>query len=316
MGQKWRTKIEEKIYKIWISLIKNLGIKRYQKLFQELGSKENLWNASETELQKIEGIGPKLSKVIANKQIKQDVKRHLDYMQNHSIDIISIDDKEYPELLKQIYNSPLCLYTIGRKDILNQTNIAIVGSRDATEYGKSVAKDFAYNLSCNGINIVSGLARGIDSYAHIGSLYSASDVTRFDNKIQRDKLKNNIGKTIAVLGNGLDTIFPPENAKLAENIIKSGGCVISEYPLGTGPNRENFPARNRIISGLCNGVLVIEAKPKSGTMITIDFALEQGRDVYAIPGNIDSINSIGTNELLKQGAKLVTGYKEIIEEFM
>ena len=308
--------IFEKEFKIWISLIKNLGIKRYQKLIQEFGSKENLWNASETDLQKIEGIGPKLSKVIANKQIKQDVKRHLDYMQNHSIDIIAIDDKEYPELLKQIYNPPICLYTIGKKDTLNQTNIAIVGSRDATEYGKSVAKNFAYNLSYNGINIVSGLARGIDSYAHMGSVNAVCDVTKLDKKIQRVKQKNELGKTIAVLGNGLDTIFPQENTKLAENIIKSGGCIISEYPLGTGPNRENFPARNRIISGLCNGVLVVEAKPKSGTMITIDLALEQGRDVFAIPGNIDSINSMGTNEIIRQGAKLVTNYKEILEEYL
>lgn len=304
----------EKEFKIWISLIKNLGIKRYQKLIQELGSKKNLWNASETELQKIEGIGPKLSKVIANKQIKQDVKRHLDYMQNHSIDIISIDDKEYPELLKQIYNPPLCLYIIGKKEILNDVNIAIVGSRDATEYGKSTAKDFAYKLAINGVNVVSGLARGIDSYAHIGALSAIKDGICNEKKSPNNK--NKIGKTIAVLGNGLDTIFPYENTKLAENIIKSGGCIISEYPLGTGPNRENFPARNRIISGLCNGVLVIEAKLKSGTMITIDFALEQGRDVFAIPGNIDSINSMGTNELIRQGAKLVTNYKEIIEEYI
>ena len=319
-GLNQRTNINytfDKEFKVWISLIKKLGIKRYQKLIQELGSKENLWNASENELQKIEGIGPKLSKVIANKQIKQDVKRHLDYMQNHSIDIISINDKEYPELLKQIYNPPLCLYIIGKKEILNDVNIAIVGSRDATEYGKSTAKDFAYKLAANGVNVVSGLARGIDSYAHIGALNALKDGICYEKNINKDSIqKNKIGKTIAVLGNGLDTIFPYENTKLAENIIKIGGCIISEYPLGTGPNRENFPARNRIISGLCNGVLVIEAKLKSGTMITIDFALEQGRDVFAIPGNIDSLNSMGTNELIRQGAKLVTNYKEIIDEYI
>ena len=204
-------------------------------MIQELGSKENMWNVSKTDLQKIEGIGPKLSKVIANKQIKQDVKRHLDYMRKHSIDIIFIEDKEYPELLKQIYNPTICLYTIGKKEILNNVNIAIVGSRDATEYGKSVAKDFAYKLSTNGVNVVSGLARGIDSYAHIGVLNVAGDSKKFKNKIQSDnvlKQERKIGKTIAVLGNGLDTIFPPENKKLAENIIKSGGCIISEYPLG------------------------------------------------------------------------------------
>ncbi len=280
-----------------------------------------MWNASENELKKIEGIGQKLSKIISNKEIKQYVKRHLDYMYKHCIDIISIEDKEYPQLLKQIYNPPLCLYTKGRKDILNQTNIAIVGSRDATEYGKSVAKDFAYNLSCNGINIVSGLARGIDYCAHIGTVKAIRERTLLKDTVQNSsetsyERKIVIGKTIAVLGNGLDTIFPPENKKIAEKIIKSGGCIISEYPLGTRPNRENFPARNRIISGLSNGVLVVEAKPKSGTMITIDFALEQGRDVFAIPGNIDSINSMGTNELIRQGAKLVINFKEIIEEYI
>lgn len=135
-------------------------------------------------------------------------------MQKHNIDIIFIEDEEYPSLLKEIDNPPICIYTIGRKEILNETNIAIVGSRDATEYGKYVAKDFGYKLCCGGVNIVSGLARGIDSFAHKGAISAK-------------------GKTIAVLGNGLDTIFPRENTKLAEDIINTGGCIISEYPLGT-----------------------------------------------------------------------------------
>lgn len=218
-------------------------------------------------------------------------------MEEHNIDIIGIEDKEYPSLLKEIYNPPLSIYIIGRKNILDNPGIAIVGSRDATEYGKEVAKNFSYNLSKRGFNIVSGLARGIDTFAHLGAI--------------KEK-----GKTVAVLGNGLNTIYPKENAKLAKQIIKAGGCIISEYPLGIGPNRENFPARNRIISGLCNGILVVEAKPKSGTMITVNFALEQGRDVFAIPGNIDSICSIGTNELIRQGAKLVTNFEEIAEEYL
>lgn len=303
-------------FKVWISLIKNLGITRYKKLIQGFGSKENLWNASECELKKIEGIGTKLAKAISDNEIKQDVKRHIEYMQKHSIDIISIEDKDYPELLKQIDNPPLCLYTIGKKEVLNQTNIAIVGSRDATEYGKDVAKKFAFNLSCNGINIVSGLARGIDSYAHIGTIKALRERILLQNSCASGyDVKKVRGKAIAVLGNGLDRVFPQENYQLAKEIIKLGGCVISEYPLGTRPNRENFPARNRIISGLCNGILVVEAKPKSGTIITVDCALEQGRDVFAIPGNIDSITSIGTNELIRQGAKLVTDYREIINEY-
>lgn len=207
-------KINEIIFKVWISLIKNLGFKRYQKLIQVFGSKENLWNTSKNQLLRVEGIGEKVSEIILNKKIKDDVKRHIEYMQKHNIDIICIEDEEYPYLLKQIDNPPICIYIIGRKDILNDTNIAIVGSREATEYGKNVSKEFASKISAKGFNIVSGLARGIDSFAHIGAL------------------KEN-GKTIAVLGNGLDTIFPKENIKLAEQIINSGGCIISEYPLGT-----------------------------------------------------------------------------------
>lgn len=154
--------------------------------------------------------------MLSNKKIKEDVKRHIEYMERYDIDIIGIEDEEYPWLLKKIPNPPLCIYIIGRKEILNETNIAIVGSRDATEYGKYVAKQFSSYLSMSGFNIVSGLARGIDSYAHIGAL----------------KAK---GKTIAVLGNGLDTVFPKENKKMATDIINTGGCIISEYPLGTRP---------------------------------------------------------------------------------
>ena len=212
----WRKeiKIEEIKYKVWISLIKNLGFKRYQRLIQEFKSLEELWNVSKDNLLKIDGIGQKLSEIITNEDLKIDVNRHVKYMKQHSIDIISIEDNEYPELLKKIYNPPICLYIIGRKDILNQANIAIVGSRDATEYGKYVAKGFAYKLSECGFNVVSGLARGIDSFAHKGAINAKS-------------------KTIAVLANGLDTIFPRENTKLAEKIISLGGCIISEYPLGT-----------------------------------------------------------------------------------
>ena len=173
-----------------------------------------MWNVSKDSLLKIDGIGQKLSEIITNEDLKIDVNRHVKYMKQHSIDIISIEDNEYPELLKKIYNPPICLYIIGRKNILNQANIAIVGSRDATEYGKYVAKDFAYKLSKSGFNVVSGLARGIDSFAHKGAINAKS-------------------KTIAVLANGLDTIFPRENTKLAEKIISLGGCIISEYPLGT-----------------------------------------------------------------------------------
>ena len=213
-------------------------------------------------------------------------------MHENNIDIINIFDKEYPEMLKKIYDFPISIYIQGNTKILNGFSIAIIGCRQASEYGKKAAKYFAYNLAKKQVNIVSGLARGIDSYAHIGTIYGN-------------------GRTIAVLGNGLDTIYPKENKYLIEKILNTEGSIISEYPLGTKPNKMNFPARNRIISGLSKSVIVIEAKEKSGTLLTVDFALEQGRDVYVVPGNINSINSVGTNELLKEGAKLATTYKDI-----
>lgn len=207
---------------------------------------------------------------------------------------ITIENEKYPELLKQIYDPPKCLYVMGNIEILNKASIAIVGCRDATEYGEKAANYFAYNLAKQNVNIVSGLAKGIDSFSHIGAL------------------KAN-GKTIAVVANGLDIIYPKENEKLTKEIIEKGGAIISEYPIGTRPEKEHFPARNRIISGLSQAVLVVEAKEKSGSLITADFAMEQGKDVFAVPGNINLLNSVGTNNLIKDGAIPVTNYLDILE---
>ena len=241
----------------------------------------------------VQGISEKMADLISNKEIKKDVIRHLKYMQKNNIDILTIEDKNYPELLRQISSPPINIYVKGNKEILNKVSIGIVGCRVASDYGKNVAQNFAYNLAKNNINIVSGLARGIDSFSHIGAI----------------KAK---GITVGVIGNGLDMIYPKENIYLAQEILNSNGAIISECPLGTKPEKANFPKRNRIISGMSKGIIVVEAKEKSGTLLTVDFALEQGRDVYVVPGNINSINSIGTNELLKQGAKIITCYKDII----
>ncbi len=237
-------------------------------------------------------------------------------MKKNDIDIISINEEKYPKILKEIYDPPISLYIKGNTEILNNKSVAIVGCRDATEYGKKATRYFSYNLSKKGINIVSGLARGIDSYAHIGSICAYDEES--EEKQEADKLKINMqeynhqyGKTIAVVGNGLDIVYPKENKYLFDKIIESGGAIISEYPLGTKPDKMNFPARNRIVSGISKGIIVIEAKEKSGTLITVDFALEQGRDIYVVPGNINSVNSVGTNDLIKQGARLVTNYKDI-----
>lgn len=213
------------------------------------------------------------------------------------IEEILIESEEYPKQLKNIYDPPLKLYVLGNKKLLEQRGIAIVGARKATEYGKNIALQLSRRLSENGINVISGLALGIDTYAHLGTLQESC-----------------IGKTIAVLGCGLNEIYPKQNRELAKRIIDNGGCIISEYPIGTKPEKLNFPQRNRIISGLSNGVVVVEASEKSGSLITADFALEQGREVFAVPGNILNQTSVGTNSLIKQGAKLVTNYMDIIEE--
>ena len=217
------------------------------------------------------------------------------------IEKISINEKEYPQQLKNIYDPPQCLYVLGNKKILNQKGIAIVGSRKCTNYGKEMAIKISEELSKNKINIISGLAIGIDSYAHFGNI-----------KIQN--IKNEYGKTIAVLGSGIDQIYPKQNVELARKIIQTGGCIISEYPIGTMPKKEHFPQRNRIISGLSMGVVIVEAQEKSGALITADFAVEQGREVFAIPGDINKKESIGSNQLIKDGAKMVTSIIDILEE--
>ena len=285
--------IRKKIYWVWFSLVQ-LGSIKKQKLLSIFGTPEKIYNATEKELLSIKGLGVKSVSEILDISIRKKLEKHLGYLENNDISIITIQDKEYSYMLRQIYDYPISLYVRGNVELLKSKSISIVGCREPSKYGINCAKYFGFNLANNGICIVSGLARGIDSYAHIGAITA----------------KN--GKTIAVLGNGLDTMYPKENMKLAKKILDLGGAIISEYPLGMPPNRANFPGRNRIVSGLSTGVLVIEAKEKSGTLITVDFALEQGRDVYVVPGNINSINSVGTNKLIKEGAILVNNYKDLL----
>ena len=283
--------LENKRYWIWLSLIKNLGSKRKLRLLELYKTPEEIYKLTKEELLNINGIGEAIANDIMISKNEKILNDHIKYMNENNIKIININEREYPQALKEIYDPPISLYVKGNIEKLNNKNIGIVGCRECTEYGKKSAEYFAYNLSKQNINIVSGLAKGIDSYAHLGSL--------------------NTGNTIAVLGNGLDIIYPKENLELANEIIKRGGTIISEYPCGTKPDKMKFPARNRIISGISKGVIVVEAKEKSGTLITVDFALEQGRDVFVVPGNINSINSVGTNDLIKQGARLVTTYEDI-----
>ena len=282
-------------YWIWLSRIEGISSKILIELLNKYKSPKILWNKTKEELIE-DGIKEDYAEKLIDSSCRTNLDKYLNYMKKNNIEIISLYDTYYPDKLKVIYDSPIVLYVNGTKKILNNKSIAIVGFRLPTAYGKNIANNMAYNLSVNNINIISGLARGIDTCSHIGCL------------------KAN-GTTIAVVGCGLDRVYPEENKSLFENIIKSGGAIVSEYVIGTKPLAKNFPRRNRIISGLSNGVIVIEAKEKSGTLITADFALEQGKDVYAVPGNITSINSYGTNELIKQGAKVATSVQDILEDF-
>lgn len=314
--------LENKKYWIWFSLIKGLGCVRKHKLLKKYGTPDEIYKVRKSELLKIDGIGEETVSNIIEAKNEKILNYHIKYMKENNIDIIHIREKNYPQLLRQIYDAPVSLYIRGKKEILNGKNIGIVGCRECTDYGKKAAKYFAYNLSKKGMNIISGLAKGVDSYAHWGSIGINIELEKVKNcgekqtdcgkqNMECGQFKQNCGKTIAVLGNGLDMIYPKENIELANEIIKSGGAIISEYPCGTKPDKMNFPARNRIISGISKGIIVVEAKDKSGTLITVDFALEQGRDVFVVPGNINSMNSVGTNDLIKQGAKIVTCYEEI-----
>lgn len=297
--------LESKKYWIWFSLIKNLGSRRKLKLLNIYKNPEKIYFLKKEELLKIQGIGDKIVNNIIISKNERLLEYHIKFMKENGIDIININEKNYPILLKEIYDPPVSIYIKGNKNILNNKSLGIVGCRKCSDYGIKAAKYFAYNLTKKNINIVSGLANGIDSYAHIGCLFANSEIEMYKNS-------KNCGKTIAVVGNGLDMIYPKENVKLAGEIIENGGAIISEYPCGTKPDKIKFPARNRIISGISSGIIVVEAKEKSGTLITVDFALEQGREVFVVPGNINSVNSVGTNDLIKQGAKVVTRYENVL----
>jgi DNA processing protein len=209
--------------------------------------------------------------------------------------IIALSDPEYPPRLKEIYDPPVILFVKGSVELLSKPGIAMVGTRHPTPYGSGMAERLAIDLAARGLVIISGMARGIDTASHRGAIAAK-------------------GKTIAILGTGIDVMYPRENTRLAEQILALGGSLISEFPVGTSPVPQNFPIRNRIISGLSAGVLVVEAAEYSGTRITSRCALEQNRDVYAVPGNVTNKNSWGPNTLIKQGAKLVATWEDVWEE--
>ena len=235
--------LEKKKYWIWLSTIKGLGSRRKQILLNKYKTPERIYNLKKEEILKIKGFSEALAECIIDKENKENLKKQIDDIQEQNIKIITIKEKEYPQLLRTIYDYPVSIYVKGNEKILNAPTIGIVGCRQSTAYGEKVAQYFAYNLSKRSINIISGLAKGIDSQSHIGAI----------------KAK---GITIGVIGSGLDIVYPKENHYLYDKIIRENGAIVSEYPLGVKPEKMNFPARNRIISGMSKGILVVEAKKK------------------------------------------------------
>ena len=256
--------MEDLFYWVWISKIEMLGSIKVQRLLEKFKHPREIWKCKKEDLIKVEGIGEKIAEEILNDKYRKGLEYEVRKMERENVELISIQDKNYPQNLKQIYDRPISLYVKGNKKLLNEFSLAIIGCRENSNYGKEVAEAVSKGLAKQKIITISGLARGIDSICHRETL-------------------NAKGKTIAVIGSGLDIIYPYENINLASEIVKKGGLILSEYPLGTKPVKMNFPARNRIISALSSGVIVIEAKKKSGTMTTVDFALEQGKTVFAIP---------------------------------
>ncbi|MGI6413842.1 MAG: DNA-processing protein DprA [Syntrophomonadaceae bacterium] len=240
-------------------------------------------------------LSPEIVDEILVKRNQVDPLNYLRKLQTRDIRITTVEDEGYPASLLNITDPPFILYSKGTIDVTRQLCIAIVGSRAATVYGKNVARKIARELVGHGIVVVSGMARGIDTEAHLGAIEGQ-------------------GKTVAVLGSGLDIVYPREN-KVLMNSMENNGAVLTEYSLGTPPEAGNFPMRNRIIAGLCRGVVLVEAKIRSGALITVDYALEQGKDVFAVPGPINSRNSEGPHSLIKQGAKLITCSEDIMEEY-
>ncbi len=280
---------------IALNLVPELGTIRLRRLLDAFGTLAGVAAAPEEHLRGVEGMTPELADRLAS--VFRSPKMAVDELglaARHGCRVVTRLDEAYPEPLASISDPPWVLYMKGEWTPADRAAVAIVGSRRSSIYGQQVAERLGYELALRGISVLSGLARGIDAAAHRGALRAG-------------------GRTLAVVGNGLASVYPPEHRELTEQVA-AHGAVISEYPMDTQPLPFLFPRRNRLISGLSLGVVVVEAAQRSGALITADCALEQGREVFAVPGKVDSLTSSGTNQLLKQGARLVTGVDDILEE--
>ncbi|MBK9214523.1 MAG: DNA-protecting protein DprA [Chloracidobacterium sp.] len=281
----------------WIALNMTPGVgpRAATRLLERFGSASSVFHARRTELESLR-LKPETTDSIIKREFHERAADELERVKKLGGDILILDDGSYPSMLREIADPPPVLYAKGDwQACADQPCIGVIGSRTCSTYGENAAEMLGRDLASRGITIVSGLARGIDAAAHRGAIRGQ-------------------GRTIGVMGTGLDRYYPRENTKLVHEIIGSGGCIVTQFPLGTPPLAEHFPFRNRIISGLSYGVLIVEASERSGSLITARLAAEQGRDVMAVPGNITSGNSFGTNYLIKSGAKLVQQWQDVVAE--
>ncbi|MBP6002149.1 MAG: DNA-processing protein DprA [Pyrinomonadaceae bacterium] len=281
----------------WIALNMTPGVgpRAATKLLERFGSPDAVFHARRTELESLR-LKPETIESIMKREFHDRAVLELERVKALGGDVLILDDGSYPALLREIDDPPIVLYVKGDwQACFDQPGVGVIGSRMCSTYGENAAEMLARDLASRGLTVVSGLARGIDTAAHRGAIRGQ-------------------GKTVAVIGTGIDNVYPRENNGLVREILASGGCIASQFPLGTPPLAENFPYRNRIISGLSHGVLIIEASERSGSLITARLAMEQNREVMAVPGNITSSNSFGTNYLIKSGAKLVQQWQDVVAE--
>jgi len=288
--------VREEAQLAWLALILTpaMGATRTWRVMERLGEPERLFEASLTELEGL-GMPAHSAQFVFEGKARATAEEEWTRTSANGGTILTPTDEGYPERLREIYDPPAVLWIRGDVQLLSRPGIAVVGTRHPSTYGAGMAEMLARDLAVRKLTVLSGMARGVDTAAHKGALEAR-------------------GKTVAVWGTGIDVIYPKENKRLAEQIVESGGTIVSEYPLGTFPAPQNFPIRNRILSGMSVGVLVIEAGEHSGTRITARLAMEQNRDVYAVPGNVTNKNAWGPNTLIKQGAKLTATWEDVWED--
>jgi DNA processing protein len=285
--------VDERIYWVLLTGVSGIGPSRFARLLEHFGDAESAWRATPLDLAGA-GLDRRAVEALVALRAARDPEAEQRRLERLGVSVLTLGDAEYPDRLREIADAPPVLYLRGALAVADAWAVAVVGTRRATAYGRHVTEKLVGDLARAGVTVVSGLARGIDTVAHKAALAAG-------------------GRTLAVLGSGLDRLYPEENARLAEGIAEQG-AILTEYPLGTPPDAQHFPRRNRIVSGLTIGTLVVEADFKSGAMHTANHAAEQGRDVFAVPGSILSPASAGPNQLIKEGAKVVTSAEDVLEE--